>query len=278
MDFVNKNNYSILFLLIILLGLLMMLKELLIRSLNKSNIEFEQKSIIGKKEIKEVCSEVVSSKDATLAVLADGIGKNEAGRISSEIAVKMFTKLFLNQAIIEKIDYFFRSTFVKTNSEILKRIESDQGGTSVASVIIRDEFLYYASVGDSVIAVFRNKELIKVNDGHTVNVLAKKAFYEGSIDKEKALMALKQGKLVYYLGQETFENIEIYETPIKLQSGDIVVLMNRGLHKGVSWITLEQIISEKRELKIISEKIMAVAKQKARNKENSSSVVLIKYI
>lgn len=275
MDFINKNNYLILFLLIILLGLLMIIKELLIRGLNKSNIEFEQNSIIGKKEIKEVCSEVVSSKDATLAVLADGLGKNEAGRISSEIAVKMFTKLFLNQGIIDKIDYFFRSTFIKTNSEILKRIESDQGGTAVASVMIKDGFLYYASVGDSVIAVFRGKELIKINDGHTVNVLAKKAFYEGNIDKEKALIGLKQRKLVYYLGQETFENIEIYETPIKLQSGDIVVLMNRGLHKGISWINLEKIINENRDLKLISKEMMEVSKTSS--KENSSSVVLIKY-
>lgn len=275
MDFINKNNYLILFLLIILLGLLMIIKELLIRSLNKSNIEFEQNSIIGKKEIKEVCSEVVSSKDATLAVLADGLGKNEAGRISSEIAVKMFTKLFLNQGIIDKIDYFFRSTFIKTNSEILKRIESDQGGTAVVSVMIKDGFLYYASVGDSVIAVFRGRELIKINDGHTVNVLAKKAFYEGNIDKEKALIGLKQRKLVYYLGQETFENIEIYETPIKLQSGDIVVLMNRGLHKGMSWITLEKIINENRDLKLISEEMMQASKKSS--KENSSSVVLIKY-
>lgn len=275
MDFINKNNYLILFLLIILLGLLMIIKELLIRSLNKSNIEFEQNSIIGKKEIKEVCSEVVSSKDATLAVLADGLGKNEAGRISSEIAVKMFTKLFLNQGIIDKIDYFFRSTFIKTNSEILKRIESDQGGTAVVSVMIKDGFLYYASVGDSVIAVFRGRELIKINDGHTVNVLAKKAFYEGNIDKEKALIGLKQRKLVYYLGQETFENIEIYETPIKLQSGDIVVLMNRGLHKGMSWITLEKIINENRDLKLISKEMMQASKKSS--KENSSSVVLIKY-
>lgn len=275
MDFINKNNYLILFLLIILLGLLMIIKELLIRSLNKSNIEFEQNSIIGKKEIKEVCSEVVSSKDATLAVLADGLGKNEAGRISSEIAVKMFTKLFLNQGIIDKIDYFFRSTFIKTNSEILKRIESDQGGTAVVSVMIKDGFLYYASVGDSVIAVFRGRELIKINDGHTVNVLAKKAFYEGNIDKEKALIGLKQRKLVYYLGQETFENIEIYETPIKLQSGDIVVLMNRGLHKGMSWITLEKIINENRDLKLISKEMMQASKKSS--KENSSSLVLIKY-
>lgn len=275
MDFINKNNYLILFLLIILLGLLMIIKELLIRGLNKSNIEFEQNSIIGKKEIKEVCSEVVSSKDATLAVLADGLGKNEAGRISSEIAVKMFTKLFLNQGIIDKIDYFFRSTFIKTNSEILKRIESDQGGTAVASVMIKDGFLYYASVGDSVIAVFRGRELIKINDGHTVNVLAKKAFYEGNIDKEKALIGLKQRKLVYYLGQETFENIEIYETPIKLQSGDIVVLMNRGLHKGISWINLEKIINENRDLKLISKEMMEASKTSS--KENSSSVVLIKY-
>lgn len=275
MDFINKNNYLILFLLIILLGLLMIIKELLIRGLNKSNIEFEQNSIIGKKEIKEVCSEVVSSKDATLAVLADGLGKNEAGRISSEIAVKMFTKLFLNQGIMDKIDYFFRSTFIKTNSEILKRIESDQGGTAVASVMIKDGFLYYASVGDSVIAVFRGRELIKINDGHTVNVLAKKAFYEGNIDKEKALIGLKQRKLVYYLGQETFENIEIYETPIKLQSGDIVVLMNRGLHKGISWINLEKIINENRDLKLISKEMMEASKTSS--KENSSSVVLIKY-
>lgn len=275
MDFINKNNYLILFLLIILLGLLMIIKELLIRGLNKSNIEFEQNSIIGKKEIKEVCSEVVSSKDATLAVLADGLGKNEAGRISSEIAVKMFTKLFLNQGIIDKIDYFFRSTFIKTNSEILKRIESDQGGTAVASVMIKDGFLYYASVGDPVIAVFRGRELIKINDGHTVNVLAKKAFYEGNIDKEKALIGLKQRKLVYYLGQETFENIEIYETPIKLQSGDIVVLMNRGLHKGISWINLEKIINENRDLKLISKEMMEASKTSS--KENSSSVVLIKY-
>lgn len=277
-DFINKNNYMILFLLSIILFMLIVLRKLLLKNLNYSGIKVEKDSIIGKKEIREVCSEVVSSNEGSLAVLADGLGKNEAGRISSQVAVKTFTRLFLNQLSIEKIEYFFRRAFIRANSEILKRIDNNQGGTSVASVIISNNFLYYASVGDSIISVFRNGELIKISEGHTFNMLAKREFYKGNISKEIALGALKEKKLIYYLGQEGFDEIEMFETPIRLQKGDIVVLMNKGIYKGMSWIELEQIIKKNKNLKVAVHEIIETVKENDTKDENNGSIVLIKYI
>lgn len=276
----NINEYpkiKYILILAIVLIILLIIRNYLLRKINKKDLEIAQGVSIGYEEIQEDYVDIVSESYGTLAVLADGIGKNEAGRISSIVSVKTITKMFKEEASVDKITYFFKKAFNKANHEIIKRVERDKGGASVLSVVVKDNLLYYALVGDTMVTVFRNKELIRLSEGHAMSEVAKRAYYNGKIEKLEALYALKEKKLLYYVGQESFKNIEICEVPIKLYKNDIIVLMSRGVYEGLRWIELEGILENN---KInIEEKCEEVMKKIRENNFNScnGSIILMKY-
>lgn len=277
---ININDYSnlkFIFLLLAVLILLLIARNFLIRRIYKQELEIANEIFIGNEEIQEDYLEVVNKSNGTMAVLADGLGKNEAGRISSIVTVKTISKLFKEEGNKEKITYFFKKAFNKASREIIKRVEKDKGGASVLSVIIYDNLLSYALVGDVMLAIFRNKELVKLSNGHSISEVAKKQYYNGKIQKDEALYALKEKKLLYYIGQESFRDIEISETPIELQKSDIIILMSRGVYEGLRWIEIERILGNKKaNINEICGQIMENVKDNNRNNCNGS-IMLMKY-
>ena len=274
------NSYSNLNTILLLGGILVILliiRSYLLQKINKKDLEIAKKISTGYEEIQEDYGEVVSSSNGTLAVLADGLGANKSGKISSITSVKTITKMFKEEGSKEKLPYFFKKAFNKANHEIIKRVENDKGGASVLSVMITNNLLNYALVGDVMLAIFRNKELIKLSNGHSISEVAQKEYYNGKIKKAEALYALKEKKLLYYVGQESFENIEICEVPIKLYKNDIIVLMSRGIYEGLRWIELEGILDNKKtNIEEVCEEIIKKVENNNLNNCNGS-IVLMKY-
>ncbi|MBU3108004.1 PP2C family protein-serine/threonine phosphatase [Clostridium gasigenes] len=276
----NINEYGNIKLIVLLgalLIILLIIRVYLLKKINKKDLEIAQGVCIGYEEIQEDYVDIVSAPYGTLAVLADGRGKNEAGRISSMVSVKTITKMFKEEGSLDKVNYFLKKAFNKANHEIIKRVERDKGGATVLSVMINDNLLHYALVGDAMLTVFRNKELIRLSEGHAMGEVAKREYYNGKIHKLEALYALKEKKLLYYLGQESFKNIENCEVPIKLYKNDIIVLMSRGVYEGLRWIELESILEKKNiDIEEVCEEIMRKVKNNNLNNCNGS-IILMKY-
>lgn len=278
LNFEDYINLKLILLLLVLLLVLLIVKSFLLRIIYKKDLEIAKRISIGYEEIQEDYVDIVSSSNRTLAVLADGLGKNEAGRISSIIAVKMITQMFKEEGSKERLIYFFKKAFNKANHEILKRVEKEKGGASVLSVIIDNNLLNYALVGDVMLAIFRNKELVKLTKGHSIGEVAKKQYYDGKIQKKEALYALKEKKLFYHVGQAYFNDIEISEVPIQLYKNDIIVLMSRGVYEGLRWIEFEEILSNKKaNLYELCEEIIINVNKSNQNNCNGS-IILMKYI
>ncbi len=199
---------EVMFILIMLLLLLCVIKHILFKIINKENISIVKYSHIGYEEIQEDFFNIKKRDNTVLAVVADGLGKNEAGRISSITAVKTISNMFLKEYSNEKVSYFLKKAINKANHEILKRVEKNKGGTSILMAIIDEENLYYTSLGNLMLTIFRNGELIKLSEGHCMNEVAKEKYYEGKIEKIEALQVLNNKKVLYYLGQENLNSVE----------------------------------------------------------------------
>ncbi|MEW8957087.1 PP2C family serine/threonine-protein phosphatase [Clostridium sp.] len=276
-DLIKDNYYILLVFLIALLVFLILLKEYLLRIYRKENINIETACTIGGEEVQEDNFKVVNSDFGTLAVLADGLGKNKGGKISSKVAVNTFIDIFLSHRTLGKVDYFFSKAFNSSNREILKRTNGNHGGTSLVSAVIMEDLLYYAMVGDTVIAVLRDDELLKLSEGHTLDVLAKQEFYKGRLSKEVALSAINERKLLYYLGMEEFKTFEIFDTPIKLKKEDIIVLMNRGIYEALTWTDIENTIINNN-FNGIGKKIIDKVKASEKEYRYNGAIVLMKYL
>ncbi|WP_242984753.1 PP2C family protein-serine/threonine phosphatase [Clostridium taeniosporum] len=216
--------------------------------MKKENISLVKYSYIGNEEIQEDYFNIKKKNNTILAVIADGLGKNEAGRISSITAVKTISNIFLKEYNNEKINYFFKKAINKTNHEILKRVEKNKGGTSVLMSIINGENLYYTSLGNLMLAIFRKGELIKLSEGHCMNEVAKEKYYEGKIEKIEALQVLNNKKVLYYLGQENLNNVKMKIDSIKLEKNDLLLIMSKGIYEEIRWVDFENILNENKKI------------------------------
>ncbi|WP_099190444.1 PP2C family protein-serine/threonine phosphatase [Tepidibacter mesophilus] len=263
----------------IIVGLILIREIISLKAKNikLSKLEIGKASLIGDREFQEDSMDIACIDNATLSVLADGRGKNKAGKLSSLLATKIFVELFKHDNSISNINYFFKRAFNITNREILKKLDDNQGGASIVCSIVIDNLLHYALVGNTMIAVFRNNELISLSEGHTANVLAKKGFYEGKISKQHALWALKEKRLLNYVGQDGFKDIEVYDVPIELKKEDIIILMSDGVHNYVPWNNLEYILKQNLTCNQIAQNIINKLNDIYLENKDNASIIVMKY-
>lgn len=200
---------------------------------------------IGSRDVQEDQLNVITTAAGTMAVLADGAGKAYGGRIAARTAVEVFTEIFRDYNAFNNPQYYFRKAFHCANREILKAVEDEsRGAASAGCALIRSGYLYYALVGNVKIGVFRENTLIPVSTGHTVAVMAEKKFHEGKISRQDTLALLENHRLYNYLGKDDFKDIEFFDAPVRLNTGDIVVLMSDGVYEYLGYKEVEDVLKK----------------------------------
>lgn len=230
---------------------------------------------IGDRQVQEDDYGACQSADGFMAVLADGMGKNYGGKVSSRIAVDTMKDMFRLYRSSENPAYFFRKSFHQINMEILEQLDDGRGGASVGAVLIKDNYLYYALAGNIKIAVYRGGNLVPVSAGHTIDVLAGDKFVEGTITREEALQLLDHTRMYNYVGQDGFREIEFVDTPIRLRERDIVVLMSDGLYEGMDWKTIEELLSGRKKCQQKAYEIIEEINAGSRRERDNASIVLV---
>lgn len=194
---------------------------------------------IGTREVQEDEFGIEETGNGLMAVLADGKGRHHGGKIAARAAVEVFKDIFRDENAYYNPPYYLRKAFQAANQEILNQLEENQGSAAVAAVLIRDRSLYYATAGNIKVAVYRNRELVPVTSGHTINVLARQKYMEGKLTRQEAVALLDHHRLYNYVGQDGFHDVEFFDTPITLYGGEYVLLMSDGLYETARWKDLE---------------------------------------
>lgn len=129
-----------------------------------------------------------------------------------------------------------------------------------------------------MLALFRKNELIKLNESHCINEVAKREYYNGKIERIEALQVLNNKKILYYLGQENFDNSKIEMENIKLEKNDLILIMSKGIYENIRWVNLENILSEnKKHLDIaLNEIILETEENKHGRINKNGSIVIMK--
>lgn len=232
---------------------------------------------IGSREVQEDDFNVMLTEDACMAVIADGMGKSYGGKIAAAIAVEVFTRRFAALSDFSRPQYYFNQCFHLANQEILKTIDNERGSAAVLSALIIGDKLYYALAGNCRIAVYRQKELIPLSEGHTVGVLAGQKYREGKISRQDALRLLEAQRVYNFVGQDGFQNIEFFDIPVTLHRGDIIVLMTDGIFDGVPWVQLEEILAKGGAAQAMCLDVVQRINQNLDDDKDNGAVIMLRY-
>ena len=172
-----------------------------------------------------------SAGDRLLLVLADGMGGHAGGKVASEIVVQAFWDGFRQPATVIAANL---NTGVRAANEAVRAKQqadpalSEMGSTLVAA-LVRDAHLYWASVGDSLLWVFRNGQLNRLNADHSMRPLLLDLVELGRMTQEEVRHDPRVHQLRSAIMGEDIPLIDIVASGYPLEANDVVLLASDGL-------------------------------------------------
>ena len=229
----------------------------------------------GSREVQADFGDAVQTKAGVLALLADGMGKSNTGKLCAQVAADTVLDAYMSYEVLPNPDYFFRISLREANLRIQKLIGERRAGAGLAAAFLSEGLLHYCVAGDVRLALFRNKELIPLSEGQTVDVLAVKAFEKGKMSRKEAIWCMDEKRQWNYLGMDGFHEIEFPLAPIRLKPGDRIIMATKGIWQELPWGAQEDIFCEQRTLQETAARLISSAEANpGEDKENGTVLVL----
>jgi protein phosphatase len=225
-----------------------------------------------------------SIKDSEgIVVICDGMGGHQGGRLASTLAVKTFIEAYQSLNNNEDPQNFLFSVVWDLDKRVAQLKDSTglkmQAGTTLSSVMIQQKKLYWVSVGDSRIYVFRNNEFVCITKDHTYKMLLDQKLSEGNISNEIYAQESKRGNvLVSFLGVDGLPYVERNSTPLSLLKNDIILIISDGIYKLLSDTEISNILKENTTVGNTIEALHFAAKEKSIEKRKSKDNISIAVI
>lgn len=216
-----------------------------------------------------------------LAVVCDGMGGMAHGGLASATAVQMLRDAFeqVRQEDEVNIPNFFISgikSIDRTVYEIPK--ENDRGsGTTMVSVIIENNHLYWASVGDSRIYIWHGGKIKQITRDHNYMMRLQEMVEQGLLSQEDANTNRQREALISFLGIGDVSLMDLNSDPFELQDGDIVLLSSDGMTKVLSEDQIADILQEEISVQEKARKLVETAVNINVRLQDNTTVAVLQY-
>lgn len=239
--------------------------------------EFEASSYtdIGKvRQINEDYFGQFSTINGDLFVVCDGMGGHLGGATAARMAVESIRVFFEHQRYENPIEAL-RQSLLYANTKILtasqQSPELEGMGTTGVAMLIRDGLVYHAHVGDSRLYRLTNGILHRLTKDQTyVQQLVDK----GEITAQAALDHPRRHELTQALGVDAEVEIEIGNTLIYPDAGDVFMLCTDGLSGVLTDDGIRQILSQDGSAKEMAERLVQTANH-ASGADNITAQVIL---
>ena len=197
----------------------------------------KQQDSFGVSELKE---DNVRDK-GILAVVADGMGGLSDGEKASMATVISCLNYFETHSSTENASEVLVSMAENANTEVKEVLEESGGfsGSTLIAALVKEKELFWVSIGDSHIYLYRDEELIQLNKDHNYAETLQEKVDAGEITQEEALHDPQKNALTSYIGIAQLEQIDYNTESLALFEGDRVLLMSDGVY---NTLTEEEII------------------------------------
>jgi serine/threonine protein phosphatase PrpC len=258
------------------IGILFLIRYLLLHK-KQLKLMVGNAQIIGTRNDQEDSFSTAEDQKGLLAVLADGMGGYSNGKVASNLAVETLIREFSNAESVHPIDKFFLNAANLCNRAVLDKAKGKRMGSTLISVMISDGNLYWASIGDSAIMLFKNGEFINLNKKHVFEAVLEEQYISGRISEEQLLNNPMKKRITSYIGAEVLKDIEMSEKPIKLVPGDKVILCSDGVYNSISEIEMEDVLIKNLKPFEASEEIIDIISRKNYERQDNATIIILQY-
>ena len=185
-----------------------------------------------------ITSDFPVGAEAGFVVLADGMGGHAAGDVASKIILtEVFSELKFHFADVGAFEArapeILRSVADLANETLRQHTRSHpetdgMGATLVVPALVENR-LWWISIGDSPLFLFRNGKLSQLNEDHSMAPQIDFMVKSGLMDAQVAANHPDRNCLISVLMGTRIPKIDCPAKPFELLAGDIVVCASDGL-------------------------------------------------
>jgi PPM family protein phosphatase len=206
---------------------------------------------------------------APLFVVADGMGGAQAGEVASRIAVESFQG-GLQQASAPEAELAELTRQANSRIHELSHSHAEQAGmgTTLTAVYVGEREVAIAHVGDSRAYRFRDGELVRLTDDHS---LVDELLRQGRLTPQEAVEHPQRSVITRALGPEGA--VEVDTRSCAARGGDVYLLCSDGLTTMLSEARLAELLAAHETLHDTGEALIAAANE-AGGRDNITVVLL----
>ena len=176
--------------------------------------------------------------EAGFVVLADGMGGHAAGDVASKVVLtEVYSELKFHFADVEAFETRAPEILLgvaNLANETLRQHtdshpETDGMGATLVVPALVENRLWWISVGDSPLFLYRNGKLSQLNEDHSMAPQIDFMVQAGLLDAEAAVNHPDRNCLVSVLMGSKIAKIDCPTQPYELKAGDIVICSSDGL-------------------------------------------------
>ncbi|WP_245834183.1 PP2C family protein-serine/threonine phosphatase [Yoonia maricola] len=177
-------------------------------------------------------------QETGFTIVADGMGGHLSGDVASAIVMsEVFSQIkrkemLLNTKYTDISAFLYNAAMVANTGvtqHIAERPDSYGMGATLLACIIRDDDLYWVSVGDSPLFLFRDGALRQLNQDHSLAPQIDMMVKVGAMDPEVGRNHPDRNTLTSAIAGADVAKIDCPETPMSVLECDIVIAASDGL-------------------------------------------------
>lgn len=174
--------------------------------------------------------------DEGIVVICDGMGGRDAGSMASSVAVKNILDTYEGNFSGVSITELLIDCANKTDEKVSKLCDENgkslKAGTTMVAVVIKDNALYWCSVGDSRAYLARKGEFVQFTQDQNYKTVLDEKLRANLITEEAYAKEMKRGEaLISFLGIGNLSLIDYNNLPLQLEKDDKIIIMTDGLYK-----------------------------------------------
>jgi len=217
-----------------------------------------------------------------LMILADGIGGAAGGKIAADTAVTEFKKTFISDELNPSIRERLINALQAANDALYNEKQehnkiSPMGGTTLIGAVVVEHQFYWISVGDSPLWLVRGRNMIRLNEDHSIGGILDKRAQAGEISWEEAKSSDQRNYLLSAVLGSDIDHVDAPNDPIQLYSGDVLIIASDGIETCSTNEIVEIVTAGRPSAHDIVEVLLESVDKMKRPKQDNASLIVYRY-
>jgi protein phosphatase len=245
---------------------------------------------IGKREAQQDFAYCSASDDEIYAVVCDGMGGMKGGELASRRAAEVAANCFERHCNPQKnssktghIEDWMSDAILEADRQVYLLQDSAGGrlgaGSTLVSVWIREKQLYWSSVGDSRLYLFRGNEAVQATTDLNYFYILNERKSIGQISDSEYKRESSNGEaLVSFCGLGNVDLIDRNTNPLLVEKGDIILLCSDGFYRTIDQQWMLDILDATDTMEEVSNYIHAIISEHGTDMQDNYTCILIKVV